>query len=161
MSLVDRAARSVPRTPARCTAAPLTRTLLLVVGVVAFTSCDFGIFGGPSGPGLFDVTLTSPYGPDGAAVMDLTGGVGLGVVAVGLGESFYEHSGNTTRAVVVLATPGPIHFTVRTEDVGKLPTVTLVQVADGQNQLREDLSAYDVTIERIENVTSESVVGTP
>ena len=161
MSLAERTACSVQRAAAPSRAAPLSRMLLLIVGVVVFTSCDFGIFGGPSGPGLFNVTLTAPYGPDGAAVIDLIDGVGLGVVAVDLGESFYEHAGNTTRAVVVMASPGPIHFTVRTEDVGKLPTVTLVQVADGENQLREDLSAYDVTIERIENVTSKSVVGTP
>ena len=98
MSLAERTACSVQRAAAPSRAAPLSRMLLLIVGVVVFTSCDFGIFGGPSGPGLFNVTLTAPYGPDGAAVIDLIDGVGLGVVAVDLGESFYEHAGNTTRA---------------------------------------------------------------
>jgi len=163
MSIVGRAACRAQRAAVRChtAAAPLSRILVLVAVVAVFTSCDFGIFGGPSGPGLFDVTLTSPYGPDGAAVLELTGGVGLGVVAVDLGQSFYEHDGSTTRAVVVLAVPGPIHFTVRAEDIGKIPTVTLVQVAGADNELRQDLSAYDVSVERIEDITSKSVVGTP
>jgi hypothetical protein len=161
MSVIDRESGIGNRESCDRAVGPLSRMLLLSVAVAAFTSCDLGIFGGPSGPGLFGVTLTSPYGPDGAAVVELTDAPSLGVVAVELGQSFYEHEGSTTRAVVVMATPGEIYFTAHTEDLGELPTVTLVQVADGEDQLREDLSGYDVQIERIEAIASKNQVKAP
>lgn len=168
MSVIDResgigsrASRSRVAPASRRVAGPLSRMLLLPVAVAAFASCDLGIFGGPSGPGLFGVTLTSPYGPDGAAVVELTDAPSLGVVAVELGQSFYEHEGSTTRAIVVMVTPGEIYFTVHTEDIGELPTVTIVQVADGDNQLRQDLSGYEVRVERIESIASKNEVRAP
>jgi hypothetical protein len=40
-----------------------------------------------------------------------------------------------------------IQFHVETEDVGDLPSVRVIQVADGQNELRSSLSAYEVRVE--------------
>jgi hypothetical protein len=100
------------------------------------------------------VTLLSPHGPEGAAVLELTGGVGLGVVTTALGDVFYEHDDTTTRVVIILDEPGQIEFTVRSEDVGARPSVTVVQVADGANQLRTALSSYLVEFDRIEGVTA-------
>lgn len=110
---------------------------------------------------MIHVTLISPHGPEGAAVLEMTGGVDFGVVASELGQTFYEHDGETTRAVIVLQEPGTIRFTVHTEDIGKLPDVTVIQVADGNNQLRTDLSGYDVEFERLEDLSSERQVSRP
>jgi hypothetical protein len=87
-------------------------------------------------------------------VLELTGGVGLGEVTTALGEAFYEHDDGTTRVVIILDEPGPIEFTVRSDDVGARPSVTLVQVADAANYLRTDLSGYWVELERNEGVTA-------
>ena len=128
---------------------------LLVVAATAIVVASCGLdLGGPSGSGVIRVTLDTPYGPDGAAVLEITGAVGPRVVASELGRTFYEHSGETTRAIVILDEPGHIEFTLRVEDVGHRPTVTLVQVADGANQLRTSLSEYEVELEQLEDMTS-------
>jgi hypothetical protein len=57
---------------------------------------------------------------------------------------FYEHDGSTTRLVVILDDPGPITFRVRVDDVAELPSATVIQVADGDNELRTSLSEYEI-----------------
>jgi hypothetical protein len=127
--------------------------LVAMAATIVLASCDLGLWG-PSGPGEIQVALFSPHGPEGAAVLELTGGVGLGEVTTALGEAFYEHDDGTTRVVIILDEPGPIEFTVRSDDVGARPSVTLVQVADAANYLRTDLSGYWVELERNEGVTA-------
>jgi hypothetical protein len=127
--------------------------LAVVVAAIVLASCGLDL-GGPSGSGVIRVSLDSPYGADGAAVLELTGGVGPSIVASELGDTFYEHAGGTTRAIVILREPGRIEFTVRVEDVGAKPTVTLVQVADGANQLRTSLSDYEIDVEQLEDGSS-------
>ena len=123
---------------------------VVVATTIVLASCDLGLWG-PSGPGEVQVTLLSPHGPEGAAVLELTGGVGLGEVTTELGDAFYEHDGGTTRVVVILDEPGRIVFTVRTEDVGARPSVTVLQVADSANQLRAGLSSYMVELDQRED----------
>lgn len=123
----------------------------IALAAIVPAACDFGLLG-PSGSGVIEATLISPYGAKGAAVLELTGGVALGVVASEYGDTFYEHHGDTTRAVIVLDEAGSIRFTVRTEDIGKLPTVTVIQVAGGDNRLRADVSGYEVEFVRHEDL---------
>jgi hypothetical protein len=127
--------------------------LVVVMATNVLASCFLDL-GGPSGSGVIRVTLDTPYGADGAAVLVLTGSVGPGVVASELGDTFYGHSGGTTRAVVILDEPGHIEFTLQVEDVGARPTVTLVQVADGADQLRTSLSDYEIELEQLEDLHS-------
>lgn len=124
----------------------------LALAATGTTACDWW---GPSGRGVIEVTVVSPYGPEGAAVLELTGGIGFSVVATEAGDSFYEHDGEVTRVAVVLEQPGTIVFTVRAEDIGELPSGTLLQVADGNNRLRSDLSGYEFEFRQIEEMTSE------
>lgn len=132
---------------------PQVRVAVWLVAVIAVTvvlaSCDLGLWG-PSGPGEIRVTLLSPNGPEGAAVLELTGGVGLGEVTSEIGAAFYEHDGAATRVVIILDEPGQIEFTVRSQDVGARLSVTVLQVADGSNQLRTGLSSYLVELEERE-----------
>lgn len=100
------------------------------------------------GPGVFTLTLLSPYGEEGSAVFELTGGEGLGTVSPVGGEVFYRHGNGITKVVVVLDDPGEVRFRVRTEDVREDPTVRVVQVADGEDQLRPATSGYSVQLEK-------------
>jgi hypothetical protein len=127
--------------------------LAVTAGAIVLGSCELGL-GEPSGTGVIEVTAASPHGPDGAAVLELTGAVGHSIVSSQFGDTFYEHDGAVTRVVVVLDEPGPIKFTLRVEDLGARPSVTLVQVADGLNRLRSSLADYEVVLRFTEDLTS-------
>lgn len=126
---------------------------LTVVGLLALNvgACDSLGPDEPKGPGSLLATLVSPMGNEASAVFELTGGVGLGSVSSFGGEVFYQHFGGSTRIVVVMNDPGEIRFKVWTEDVGQLPDVTVIQVADGEDQLRTSLSGYTVRFAREED----------
>lgn len=95
---------------------------------------------------MIAVTVTSPNGTEGAALLELSGGVGLGPVTSAAGTVFFDHGKNTTRVVVILDAPGEIRFDVRSDDIGTPPQVTLLQVADGDDALRASLSGYHVDL---------------
>lgn len=84
-------------------------------------------------------------------MFEVVGGTGLGTVTASGGEVFYEHGSDAIRVVVVLDAPGEIGFEVRSRDVRNLPTVTLVQVADGDDQLRSSLAGYEVGLVQLED----------
>ena len=111
---------------------------------VTATGCDFLGLSGPSGPGELHANIVSPNAFDGAAVLEISGGLGIGSITSDDGDVFYENDGGTVRLVVILHDPGPITFKIRVEDVAELPSVTVIQVADGNNELRTSLSDYEV-----------------
>ncbi len=134
--------------------------LSAVLATVATAACDLGLFG-PSGSGVIRVSVTSPYGSEGAAVFELTGGVDLGPVTTNGGDTFFEHTEGRSRVVVVLDEPGQLWFQVRTADIGKLPSVRVLQVADGENRLRASVSGYEVDFKRVEDMSSARQLGAP
>lgn len=107
----------------------------------------------PKGPGAIHVDLESPNGAEGSAVFQISGGTGLGVVSSFGGEVFYDHNYGTevTLVVVVMDVPGEIQFKIRTANVRDLPTVSLLQVADGNDVLRGSLEGYQVEAVRVED----------
>lgn len=130
----------------------LARTLAVVLFLSPAAGCDDLGPSGPRGPGSVAVDLISPHGAEGSAVFEVVGGTGLGVVTVVGGEVFYEHgTDGTTRVVVVLDQPGQIGFRVRSQDVRNLPSVTVVQVADGEDRLRSPLVDYEVELVQLED----------
>jgi hypothetical protein len=104
---------------------------------------------GPEGPGAFHATLVSPAGAEGSAVIEIVGGSSLGTISPQSGQVFYRHRSGVTRLVVVLDEPGTIRFQIRTEDVAVVPSATVIQVADGNDQLRGSLSGYSVELEQV------------
>jgi hypothetical protein len=123
----------------------LVSAISVVLISVSVAGCDFLGLSGPSGPGeLHANVVASGVANDGAAVLELTGVTGLGSINSDDGDVFYERDGNTTRVVVVLREPGLITFFMRVEDVSEIPSLTVVQVADGNNELRSSISDYDV-----------------
>ena len=130
------------------------RTFLLIFpfALAALGCNDLGP-SGPEGPGSINVTLSSPNGAEGSAVFEMTGGTGLGVVTSFGGEVYHNYNYGTgiTRVVVIMDVPGNVQFKVRTSDVGDLPAVTVLQVADGDDQLRPSLGGYEVEVIAVED----------
>jgi hypothetical protein len=90
--------------------------------------------------------LVSPNGAEGAAVIEIAASVDS--VEVLGGEGFLRPANGVTRIAVVLDQPGTIRFGLPRLPRGTGPTATVVQVADGNNQLRADVAAYRVDYER-------------
>lgn len=128
----------------------LIRFLTALALLTVAAACDDLGPSGPRGPGSIHADLVSPNGAEGSAVLELVGGTGLGTVTATGGEVFYEREGDTLRIVVVLDVPGEIGVRIDTEDVRDLPSVTVVQVADGDNQLRSSLAGYHVELYQLE-----------
>jgi hypothetical protein len=129
--------------------------------VAALVACDLLGPSGPSGPGWLHADLVSPNGQEGAAVLELVGGRDLETVALDGGEVFYEREGNTTRIVAIMDDPGQIRIQIRTEDVGRLPSAAIVQVADGENRLRSSLAGYRVSFTKVPDAPTRSQGGAP
>jgi len=125
------------------------RTVAACLVLFAVVACDLLGPSGPSGPGWLHIDLQSPNGEEGAAVFELAGGRDLGVVSLDGGDVFYEPDGSTIRIVVVMDDPGPIRLEIRTEDVAKLPSAAVVQVADGENRLRSSLAGYRLSFTKV------------
>ncbi len=114
----------------------ITALLLAVVG------CG-GDVGPELRPGLLTASLVSPNGSEGAALINVVG-AGLGFVEPAGGRAFTFSRGDTIRILLLLDTPGDLGFRISVPDVDRPPVATVVQVTDGENALRPDLSAYRV-----------------
>ena len=129
--------------------------LLLAMSLSAVACQDLG----PedrSGPGAIHVDLVSPYGAEGSAVFEVAGGTGIGAVTSFGGEVYFNHNygTETTKVVVIMDVPGQIRFKIRTSNVGDLPTVSVLQVADGNDALRPSLGGYEIEIAQVEDEVS-------
>jgi len=116
------------------------RAVLLVWAMAAIWGCADAA--PVSAPGTLVATLESPNGAEGAALMRLIGGV-TGVEPL-TGDVHSSAAGDTTRVLVLLDTPGEIAFRVSVADTTRLPWAILVQVADGENEVRTGLGGYSV-----------------
>jgi hypothetical protein len=123
----------------------------IVAGGLLFILAGCDLFGpdGPSGPGWLQADLVSPNASESAVVLELVGGRGLGSPALEGGELFFEQDGNTLRIVAVLDDPGSIRVDLRTDDVARLPSAAVIQVADGENELRASLEGYEVSFTKV------------
>ncbi len=119
-------------------------SLLLACLVAGLSACNTSP-SGPSGPGRLEVSLASPNGSEGAAVIVLKGS-GLFELGGVAGQIFTARSADSLVAVVVLDEPGVIKFTVRVEDVAVVPSARVVEVAGADNQLRTSLAGYEFQV---------------
>ena len=88
-------------------------------------------------------TVESPNGAEGAALIRLVG-AGVAFVEPLTGDLHTSVVGDTTKVLVVLDTPGDVAFRLNVADTTLTPVATLLQVADGQNELRAGLLEYSV-----------------
>ncbi|MBI4520998.1 MAG: hypothetical protein HY701_09170 [Gemmatimonadetes bacterium] len=125
----------------------LARGLALgAVGAVVFAAaCDQG----PSGPGALTATVVSPHGPEGAAVVSVTGETLGAVSAAGATQVFTSRNGAETRILLVNLTPGELRFRLEVPDLGApTPPAVVLHVAGGDNVPRPIVSAYSVRFSR-------------
>ncbi|HVF40184.1 MAG TPA: hypothetical protein VM939_09810 [Gemmatimonadaceae bacterium] len=110
--------------------------------VLLISGCDSSTR--PGGPGTLTATVTSPNGDEGAAVLDVVGTVeaftGSGDVSV-----YTTPLTVGTRVVLVRMSPGPLSMKLTVPDVSQPPTVSIVEVAAGDDRLRSSVSGYAVT----------------
>jgi hypothetical protein len=119
------------------------RTLGLAVALITppVLGCENTVLVG--GPGVLTATLGAPNGAEGVALLHLVGGQISSVEAL-TGDLHTSVLGDTTKVLVLLDTPGEIDFLLNVADTTLPPVTTIVQVADGQNQVRSSLAEYRV-----------------
>ncbi len=123
----------------------LRHAAALVLGLVAtLAACESTA---PEDPLARRVTLV-PANDDGAALVELVGAAVTSVETREEGDRAYFHTrGDTTRIVVIRTEPGPLTFDLRVADPSASPVGTVLQVADGENRLR-DPASYRVELAR-------------
>jgi hypothetical protein len=109
------------------------RLALAVAASLALVACDSDK---PVDPTIRSVTLLPVTSEDAAAWVELLGAP-VASVTVDEGEVFFLSRGDTTQVVLVRPDPGPLRFQVQVENAGETPVGTVIQVADGQNRLRD------------------------
>jgi len=117
------------------------RALILTAGLVVASGC--GDAAPVSAPGTLTATLESPNGAEGAALIHLIG-AGVSFLEPLTGDLHTSVLGDTTKVLVLLDAPGEIAFLLNVADTTQPPVATLLQVADGQNQIRPGLGGYSV-----------------
>ncbi len=117
-----------------------TAVALLIGGSLA---CE----GDSAVPGALTVSVMSPSGAEGAAVVDLFG-PGLRAVSAIEGRVFSSARGDTVRVVVLREEPGQLRFSLEVDDVGTTPSGVVLEVAGGDDRIRGGLSSYEVGISR-------------
>ena len=122
------AVRGPGRTRPRVVSAALCLTAAL-----ALVAC--GDQGPASAPGILTVTVVSPNGTEGAALVTLLG-AGMGAVGPSEGRVFSEAHGDTVHVVVVNLAGGALRFTVQVADTTKPPTGILVEVSGPDDRIR-------------------------
>jgi hypothetical protein len=66
------------------------------------------------------------------------------------GQVFARQGVGVVTLVVVLDKPGEIAFRMSVADIRSPPTVTVLEVADGDDQVRETLAGYEVEFDLAE-----------
>lgn len=98
----------------------------------------------PSQDSTVVARLVSTHTDDGAALVELTGDVQS--VSASSGTVIYSEqtAAGVMRLLVIRDTPGRIEFSLQLADRSKRPTARVLQVADGADQPRADVSGYRV-----------------
>lgn len=118
--------------------------VLLVVALCALTACTDGVRTG--GPGTLTVTLESPNGDEGAAVLLLVG-EGIGDVrSLGRTEAYAGLSEDGVRVVLLNRVGGVLSFELTVGHRGRPPAAVIEQVAGPDDELRADVGAYRVEL---------------
>lgn len=134
----------IPGTPRRVGGRVAAIAAFVAVAVAGCSDPD-----GPRGPGAYEVAIESPNGEEGAAVIQLTGSGIEGARAADARVYLAHIDESTTRVVLIRDTPGELRFQVDVRDLGApKPSAVILQVADGDNELRGSLAGYRASLTR-------------
>ena len=123
---------------------PFRRPVLLALLPLALAACGDESAPPAPGPGVVTARVVSDNPRDGAAVVELAGGVGE-VTASGSATVVAEPAGDgRVRVMVVSLDGGPLAFRVALADTLRRPTARVLEVADTADVLRTNLASYRV-----------------
>ena len=111
----------------------------VALAAVSFAACADGSTE-PTPPGMIDVVLTSPNGPEGGLLVEIDGPVRT--VETDTGHLFRNDAEGRTQVLIVLDSPGDITFSIGVPNGTALPEYRIIEVSGPDDQLRTDLSAY-------------------
>ena len=120
------------------------KKLSLVLSLLFVIGCDGSTE--PSGPGTITVSIVSPNGAEGAAILDIVGPVET-VTGANDVSAYPTPSATGTRVVLVRMTPGSLQVRLGIPDVSRPPSVSVIEVADGNDRLRESVGGYSVELD--------------
>ena len=125
------------RTRRRC------RPLLALLGALVLSvACERTT--SPAQDATVVARLVSTHTDDGAALIELTGEVQSVSASSGIVIYSEQTAAGVLRLLVIRDTPGPIEFSLQLADRSRRPTARVLQVADGADQPRGDVSGYRV-----------------
>lgn len=130
----------MPATPGSWSVS-LARHLVLLTLVLA--ACSEGTTG-PDRSAPTTVTVISPAGAEGGAVLEV---IGHGVAtSLDPGEVVSEVLGERTRILVLRREPGALRFRFAPTDGSQLGVITILEVAGPDNALRTNPNAYSTRV---------------
>ena len=128
---------------------PVRRLAIVAVAGFLVAACsDSPVV--PSGPGSLVVTLESPHGPEGAALLEVSGSSfhSIGSAASQGTLVFVEEMAEEALVVVIREEAGEISFEMEVEDMATPPSIRVLSVVDGDDQLREGMGGYEIRVDR-------------
>jgi hypothetical protein len=120
--------------------------LASLAAALALAACDGGTDSAPAG-GEYIVTLESPHGPEGAAILEIAD-QGVESITSSAVTLFRNRISGGQRLVLVREPAGPIQFRVRLAEGSDFPEVRIIEVVDGQDQRRPSTEGYEVSFTR-------------
>ncbi len=121
---------------------------LIALAALSFIACDDDPTPPEPVPGDLRVTVVSPNGVEGAAVLE-TGDAGIVGISANGAQAFHRRAGGLSRIVVLLDQAGDVRFRLSVDDLNRPPRLRIVEVADGSNTLRPSLAGYSVTAQPV------------
>ncbi len=121
----------------------VARWTVLILALAA-AGCDGGGTGEAPAGGEYVAALESPNGPEGAALLEMSGSGVESITATSL-SLFRQPTSAGTRLMLVREPAGRLEFRVRMAAGSRPPAVRVVEVVDGADRQRASLDGYEVT----------------
>lgn len=118
------------------------RAVVAAAAIVLSAACGSDS-GEPRPSATWSAVLESPFGDEGAAVLELEGDVVAARAPQGT-RVMHNRSGGVTRLVVVRDEPGTITFEIDLPEGDAAPAATVVEVSGPDDALRATTSGYSV-----------------
>ena len=99
-------------------------------------------------PGVLTLFVYSPFGEEGAALLDIEGGAVTAVTADAEAAVYMVPDGTRLRIAIVRAVAGDLKVQVAVSDTSAALNPRLLQVAGPNNTLRSSLSSYGIEVHR-------------
>lgn len=127
---------------------PRSFRLALLVPALCLAACDSGGTGAEAPGGEYIAALESPHGPEGAAILEVSGDGVESIRSTSL-SLFRQPISGGTRLVLVREPAGRLEFRVRMAPGSRPPAVRVVEVVDGEDRQRAAVDGYEVTFTRV------------